>query len=155
MVNDAVRCAPVLAATVSVTLPFPLPLPPPTVIHAAGFAVDQAQPAPAVTLTDVVSPEAADERELEEIAYEQGAAASCVTLKVWPAMVAVPVRALVAVFAATARLTVPLPLPLAPLATLSHAAPLDAVQAQPAGLVTATVSVSPAATAVPLPGAIE
>ncbi len=48
-------------------------------------------------------------------------------------MVAVPVRALVAVLAATARATVPLPLPLAPLVTVIHDAVLVAVHAQPSG----------------------
>ena len=69
-------------------------------------------------------------------------------------MVAVPARAVVAVLAATARATVPLPLPLAPLVTVSHDAVLAAVHAQPAGLVTVTLSASPAATAVAAPGLI-
>ena len=55
-------------------------------------------------------------------------------------MVAVPVRAVVAVLAATVIAAVPLPLPLAPLVIVSHDALLVAVQAQPARLVTATVS---------------
>ena len=37
----------------------------------------------------------------------------------------------------------PLPLPLAPLVTVIHEAVLAAVHAQPAGLVTATLSASP------------
>ncbi len=63
-------------------------------------------------------------------------------------MVAVPVRADVAVLAATARATVPLPLPLAPLVTVIHEAVLVAVQAQLLWLVTATLAACPAATAV-------
>ncbi len=62
-------------------------------------------------------------------------------------MVAVPVRALVAVLAATASATVPLPLPLAPLVTVIHDAVLVAVHAQPVWLVTATLAACPAATA--------
>ena len=50
------------------------------------------------------------------------------------------------------KATVPLPLPLAPLVTVIHDAVLAAVQAQPAGLVTATLAASPAATAVAEPG---
>ena len=67
-------------------------------------------------------------------------------------MVAVPLRALAAGLAATDRATVPLPLPLAPLVTVSHDAVLAAVHAQPVGLVTVTLSASPAATAVAEPG---
>ncbi len=62
-------------------------------------------------------------------------------------MVAVPVRGVVAVLAATARATVPLPLPLAPLVTVIHDAVLVAVQAQLLWLVTATDAACPAATA--------
>ena len=69
-------------------------------------------------------------------------------------MVAVPVRDVVAVLAATARATVPLPLPLAPLVTVSHDAVLAAVHAQPVWLVTATLAASPAATALAEPGLI-
>ena len=56
--------------------------------------------------------------------------------------------------AATASATVPLPLPLAPLVTVIHDVVLDAVQAQPAGLVTATLAASPAATALAVAGLI-
>jgi hypothetical protein len=69
-------------------------------------------------------------------------------------MVADPVRDVVAVLAAIVRPTVPLPLPLAPLATVIQDVALDAVQAQPVRLDTATLSLSPAAAAVALPGAI-
>ena len=69
-------------------------------------------------------------------------------------MVAVPVRADVAVLAATDRATVPLPLPLAPLVTVSHDAVLVAVHAHPVELVTDTLAVWPAATALVDPGLI-
>ena len=59
------------------------------------------------------------------------AAAAWLTVYVWPAMVAVPVRGVVTVLAATVRATVPLPLPLAPLVTVIHDAVLAAVHAQP------------------------
>ena len=76
-------------------------------------------------------------------------------VNVCPAIVAVPLRDDAVALAATVMLTVPLPLPLAPLAIVSHDVALDAVQEQPAGLVTETVSVSPPATALPLPGVME
>jgi hypothetical protein len=63
-----------------------------------------------------------------------------------PAIVALPDRGAPA-FACTPSLTVPLPVPEAPSVTLIHGAPLDDVQAQPAGAVTATL-VSPAAAAI-------
>ena len=84
----------------------------------------------------------------------QGAAA-CVTVNVWPAIVAVVVREVVAVFAATLSATVPLPLPLAPLVTVNHEAALDAVQAQPLNDVTATLVDCPAAAALKLVGLME
>ena len=60
-------------------------------------------------------------------------------MKVWPAIVAVPLRDDVAVLAATDSATVPLPEPFAPLVIVSHDALLVAVQAQPARLVTDTL----------------
>jgi hypothetical protein len=75
------------------------------------------------------------------------AAASCVTVNAWPAMVRVPVRELVFGFAAALNATVPLPLPLAPLVTVSHdVSLLTPVHAHPAGAVTAVEPVPPAAT---------
>ena len=66
------------------------------------------------------------------------AAAACVTVKVIPATLSVPVRADVAVFAAAEKLTVPFPLPDVPAVTVSHDAPLVAVQAQPVAALTLT-----------------
>ena len=66
-----------------------------------------------------------------------------------------PVRELVSVLAATLIATVPLPLPLAPLVTVIQEVGLDAVQAQPLGLVTATLVDSPAATALALVGLMD
>ena len=59
-------------------------------------------------------------------------------------MVMVPVRA-APVFAATLNATEPLPEPLAPEVTVTHAALLLAVQLQPLAADTATVPVPPAA----------
>ena len=64
-------------------------------------------------------------------------------------MVKVPLRA-APVFADACQLTVPLPLPLLPEVIVSQlVALLDAVQAQPAVVVTVTLLLPPAGTAVP------
>jgi uncharacterized membrane protein len=62
------------------------------------------------------------------------------TVYVWPAIVAVPLRG-GSLFAWTSIRTWPLPLPDAPDVTVSQGTWLAAVQAQPAALVTSTVSV--------------
>jgi hypothetical protein len=85
------------------TVPFPLPLAPPvTVSHALALLVAvQLQLEAAMTLTLPVA--ATDDVSVDdagEIVNEQGAPA-CVTVNVWPAIVSVPVRDAVAVFAAT------------------------------------------------------
>ena len=68
----------------------------------------------------------------------------CVTLNVWPAIVSVPVRNCVLLLAAALNATVPLPLPLAPLVTVSHdVLLLTPVHAQPAGDVTPVEPVPP------------
>lgn len=54
-------------------------------------------------------------------------------------MLIVPLRCDAAVFAAALKPTEPLPLPLAPLVTVSHDAVLTAVQPQPPAAVTVTV----------------
>ena len=55
-----------------------------------------------------------------------------------PATLSVPVRDAVAVFAVAEKFTVPLPLPEVPAVMLNHAAPLEAVQAQPVAATTPT-----------------
>jgi hypothetical protein len=59
------------------------------------------------------------------------AAAACETVNAWPAIVSVPERELVPVLAATEKVTVALPVPLAPAVMVIQAAPLVAVQLQP------------------------
>jgi hypothetical protein len=73
--------------------------------------------------------------------------AFCVTVKVRPAIVNVPVRAF-PLFAATVNWTVPLPLPLAPDVTVIQDSPVVAVQAHPAAVVTATGDPAPPAAAI-------
>jgi hypothetical protein len=77
-----------------------------------------------------------------------------VTVSVRPAIVRVPVRCVVAVFAATVTATVPLPLPDAPEVIVSHDALLVAVQPHPPATVTVTDSGSPDAGEVRTVGAI-
>jgi hypothetical protein len=65
---------------------------------------------------------------------------------VWPATVNEPVRELVVVFAATAKPTVPLPVPLAPAVMVIQESFATAVQAQPELVVTDVDVVPPPAT---------
>ena len=85
----------------------------------------------------------------------QGAAA-CVTENVWPAIVSEPLRAVPFGFAAALNATVPVPLPLAPLVTVSHdVLLLTPVHAQPASVVTVAEPVPPATATDWLVGLIE
>ncbi|KJU82467.1 hypothetical protein MBAV_005341 [Candidatus Magnetobacterium bavaricum] len=70
-------------------------------------------------------------------------AASCVTVKVCPAIVIVPERWVVAVFCETLYATDPLPLPELPEVIVIQAALLEAVHVQPVLAVTATLSLPP------------
>lgn len=105
----------------------------------------QAHPAVAVTVivplpaTDVTLADAG------EIVGAQGVPA-CVTVKVAPAIVRVPVRLAVPVFAAAVNDTVPDPVPAAPEVIVSQAALLVALQTQPIPAVTVLLPVPPAAT---------
>jgi hypothetical protein len=67
----------------------------------------------------------------------------CVIITVDPAIVIVPVRSLVAVFAATVNCTVPFPVPLAPWVMVMNVEPLAAVHEHVDAVVTATVPVPP------------
>jgi hypothetical protein len=135
----------VFAAALMPTVPLPLPLAPDvTLNHVSLLAAVHGQPVPAVTLTVPVPPAAVIAWLVGLIAYVH-AAAAWLTVKVAPAIVKVPLREVVAVFAAALIPTVPLPLPLAPEVTLSHVSLLAAVHAQPAPAVTPTLPVPPAA----------
>ena len=72
-------------------------------------------------------------------------AAAWVTVKVCPPAVIVPVRDVVAEFAATLNVTVPLPDPLAPPVIVIQLSLVDAVHAHPAPLVTVNDPVPPPA----------
>src|SRR5262245_39312157 len=75
-----------------------------------------------------------------------GGGADCVTVKVCPATVRVPMRCAPAL-AAIVKATLPLPLPDAPAVTVSHGALLAAVQPQPLAALTAIVVPAPPAAA--------
>jgi hypothetical protein len=111
---------------------------------------DQEQPV-AVAIESVLEEPAAGTDRFAGVTVKAHAPA-WVTLKLLPAIVTVAVRGDVAVFAATVRLTEPLPDPEAPDATTIHETGLVAVQLQPVPAVTVTLTDSPAATAFLLPG---
>ena len=148
IVSEPLRCVPLgLAAALNATVPVPLPLAPlVTVSHDVLLLTPvHAQPASVVTVVEPVPPVAATDWLAGSSANVQDVAA-CVTENVWPPMVIVPVRELVFGFAEALKATVPLPLPLAPLVTVSHdVLLLTPVQAQPAGAVTLVDPVPPPA----------
>src|SRR5262245_57125863 len=78
----------------------------------------------------------------------------CVTVKVWPAMLSVPVRELELVLAATDQVTDPLPVPLAGVQVSQAGALLEGVQLQPAPAVTVSVPLLAAAPTLLLLGEI-
>jgi hypothetical protein len=113
-----------------------VPLPVPEMLIQGALVKElHVQPAVVVTVTDALPPDAGTDCEVGAMVYVHGAAASCVMVKVCPPAVIVPVRELVALFAATLNATVPLPEPLAPLVIVIHDALLVAVHAQPLPLV--------------------
>jgi hypothetical protein len=71
--------------------------------------------------------------------------AACVTVKVWPPAVMVPVRLDVVVLVATLYVTDPLPEPDPPVMTTIHDALLVAVQLQPVAEVTVKLAEPPVA----------
>lgn len=134
-----------MAVTVSVTGPEPVPDAPLEIeIQLADSLVVQAQFDEVVTDVDAVPPAAGTVSLVGEIAYEQ-AAAACVTVKVAPAIVSVPVREVVTVFAATLNDALPGPVLFAPPVTVIHESLLTAVHPHPAATVTVALPVPPAA----------
>src|SRR6266550_5410810 len=110
------------------------------VIQEALLAAVHAQAAPAVTETVPSPPEAGTVCVSGDKANVQPW--PCTTVTVRPPMVIVPDR-VDPVVAATANVTVPAPLPLAPAVMVIHGALLVAVHAQPAPAVTETVPLPP------------
>jgi hypothetical protein len=146
-----------LAETASVTVALPLPLVPDvTVSQATWLVVAQLQPEGAMIATVVLPPAAPIDAPPGLIAYEQvvegggtgagGATENSAwfTVTDWPATVTVPDRA-APVFAPAVRLTIPLPTPADPDATLSHPVLLEVDQAQPGAAVTVMLAPPPVA----------
>jgi len=143
MVIVPVRCGPVLAAIENCVAPEPLPLAPEVmVIQAALLAAVHAQPVAVVTLTVPDPPLAVKVWVAGLMVNEQPAA--CVTVKVWPAMVIVPVLCR-PVLVATEKFATPEPEPLAPAVMVIQASLLAAVHAHPVTVVTFTLPVPPLA----------
>ena len=109
-------------------------------------AVDDAhvQPDCVVTVIVPLPPDCATVR-ASGLTVNVHAAAASVTVNVFPAIVTVPDRVAVAVFAAAVNPTLPAPLPLAPLEIVTHDVAVVAVQPQPVVVVTVTVPLPPAA----------
>ena len=148
------RCAVlVLGAIVKLAEPLPEPVAPEvTVIQVALLTAVQLQPVEVVTVVDPVPPAAGTDWVDGEI-VKAHPLASCVRVNVWPPIVAVPLRGCVAVLAVAVRFTVPLPVPVAPLVTVSHdVLLLTAVHEHPVGAVTLVDIVPPPATMVRLVG---
>ena len=141
-VTLASRAPLVLAATVKLTVPLPLPLPPPPIVtHCWSLTALQPQLFGADTEIVPEPPAAANDRLVGLIEYEQTtAAAACVIVNTWPAIVTRVSRA-APPLAATVKFTVPLPLPPEPIVT--HESPPVAVQAQLADVETAMVPEPP------------
>ncbi len=129
----------VFTVALKVTVPLPLPLAPPLIVsQAALLAAVHMHPVAAVT---PVVDEPAAEVSVGDVGDTPNVQLMplCVTVTVWPATVSVPTRWAVDVFAGALKVTVPLPLPLAPPLIVSQAALLVAAQAQPVAAVTAVV----------------
>lgn len=133
-----VRLAPeVLVATMKVTLPFPFPGPAlRTATHQTLLSAVHAHVGPADTVLLPEPPSEVNDRVVGEIKVLQGAGAPCVTMKLVPAIVMVPVRVVVPVFAVKLNPTFPGPDPEAPLVTVIHGALLTADHEHPAAAVT-------------------
>jgi hypothetical protein len=125
------------------TVPLPLPLVPAvTCIHPTLLTAVQVQPAGAVTLTLPNPPPGPKEPDVAESEEVQASPAS-LAVKVWPAMVSVPLRPLLLTLAFTTYDTVPLALPDVPAEICTNPELLFALQPQPAGAVTFTLPVPP------------
>jgi hypothetical protein len=138
-VSVPMRCeVDVLAVALNVTVPLPLPLAPLAMVsHEALLVAFHVHP-PA-TVTAVVDDPAAEVsvREVGDT-LKLHATPLWVTVRVWPATVSVPTRCVVAVFAATLKVTVAPTVPLAPLVIVNQGALLVAAQLQLLPLVTMT-----------------
>jgi hypothetical protein len=132
MLMEAVRAAPVaFTAAAKVTCPFPVPDAPPVIDSHSGLldAAVHAHEPPAVTEIEP-GPPAAPSVWLPGAIEKVHGAGCCVTVRVWPPMVIVPLRATPG-FAAALKMTTPFPVPDVPAVTVIHGAFDVAVHAQP------------------------
>jgi len=113
------------------------------VAHVDPLEAVQLQLDDVVTVTVPLPPFAGSVVLLGEIVNVHGAP-GWVTVNVCPAIVSVPVRSVVVVFAATLKFTEPPPVPLAPEVIVSHGSFDTAVQVQPVPAFTVTVPVAAA-----------
>ena len=138
----------VLAATEKVTPALPFVFGPPpavTVIQDALLTAVHWQSGGIVTDTTRVPPVAVSESLVDESDAVHGAAAWLIVCS-FPPMAIVALRVDPFGFASTRYVTVPLPEPEAPVSTVIHETLDTAVQVQPAGTVTSTLELAPAAT---------
>jgi hypothetical protein len=145
MVSVALRAVPDgLAAAVKLTVPLPDPEPPPvTLSQVAPLVAVQAQAGFVVTFVLPAPPD--DPRFWEAADSVKLQVPACEIWRVCPAAVRVAVRAAAFLFCGALKVTVPLPVPLAPDVMVSQVALLVAVQVHPVPVVTLAVPVPPAA----------
>jgi hypothetical protein len=147
-VSVPLRAPATFTAALNPTVPLPVPVAPDVMVsHGTLLLAVHAHALVVVTVTVPVPPSTGMFWLVGEIAYVHGATkAAWFTVNVWPAIATVPVRA-PPLFAAMLRPTEPSPVPVAPEVTVIHGAPLVAVHAQAAAVVTVTVVVlAPAST---------
>jgi hypothetical protein len=118
-VSVALRAVPGFCAMVYEILVVPLRAPLETVIHDGSPVTDQPQDVPVVTEIVPVRPDGAAEIVRGDTVAAQETP-GCVTVNVRPAMVAVPLRCDVAVFAVTTTAAVPGPVLFEPFVTVIH-----------------------------------
>jgi len=132
----------VFAVPLKVTVPLPVPDDPAEIVsQEVELEAVQSQPEAAVTFTDAAPPPFPIDAVVEDTVGEQ--APVCVTVKVVPAMVSVPLRD-APVLAAIVKRAVPEPVPAAPAVSVIHAALLWLIHAHDAeDVVTLTLPVPP------------
>ena len=146
-----------MAVNEYVTVPDPVPLAPFVIdIHDTALDAVQLQLAVVVTVTVAEPPAPVTDGAVGETVKLHGTPA-CVTLNVMPAIVSVPLRDVVDVFAAALNVTAPLPVVFGPppAVTVIQDALLVADHEQSVGMVTETTRVPPAAASESLVGDSE
>jgi hypothetical protein len=124
------------------------------VIHVWFVVADQTHPLEVPTVNVPLPPADVSVRLVGVSVYEHVFAA-CVTVKVRPAIVNVPVRCKAVEFGATVKFTAPLPVPLLPPVTVIHAKLLVATHEQLEVVVTVDDPFAPPATTDCVVGEIE